>query len=394
MGWVQYRRSIRRVDTRVAEREPGDPGAPAGSVSPRTRGTGGTGGIGGTGGRGGRAASRAGEVQRALTARARAGLAVGVIGILVIFTVRAITPLFGHWSLPNQVQDLLTLSISVIIESLPFVILGVVLSIAVQVWIPDRWITRVLPANPFLRRLVISFIGILLPVCECGNVPLARGLMVKGFTVSESMTFLLAAPILNPITIITTGQAFGFTSWIFFARIIGGFLVANLIGWLYSRHPEQDSLLTPAFAASCRLPDAHSHTETRWQKSVQLFIAEAGAIMPALFVGALIAGFVQVIVPRAVLINLGSNPVWSILAMMVLAFVVSVCSNVDSFFILPFASTFMPGSIVVFLLFGPIVDIKMLTLMRTTFTARVLVQLTVVVGLLSAVIGLVVNYVS
>ena len=80
--------------------------------------------------------------------------------------------------------------------------------------------------------------------------------------------------------------------------------------------------------------------------------------------------------------------------MMVLGFVISVCSNVDSFFILPFASTFMPGSISVFLLFGPIIDVKMLTLMRTTSTARVLVQLTVVVALLSALIGLVVNYVA
>ncbi|MCU1556471.1 MAG: permease [Microbacteriaceae bacterium] len=322
------------------------------------------------------------------------GLVVGVGGIIAVFAVRALTPEIGTWSLPNQLQDLLTLSISVIVESLPFVILGIVLSIVVQVWIPDRWIMRILPANPFLRRGVISFLGIFLPVCECGNVPLARGLIVKGFTVSESMTFLLAAPIVNPITIITTGQAFGFDSWIFVARLVGGFVIANVIGWLFSQHPDQDSLLTDRFAAECRMPDPHEHAQTRWQKSVELFTRESGVIMPALFIGSLVAGLVQVAVPRAVLLNLGSNPVWSILAMMALAFVISVCSNVDSFFILPFASTFMPGSISVFLVFGPIVDIKMLTLMRTTFTAKVLVQLTIVVGLLSALIGLVVNYVA
>ena len=141
------------------------------------------------------------------------GLAIGLVGIAAVFALRALIPALGPWSLPNQLQDLLTLSISVIIESLPFVLLGILLSIVVQVWIPDRWIMRVLPQNPFLRRAVISFLGIFLPVCECGNVPLARGLIVKGFTVSESMTFLLAAPIVNPITIITTGQAFGFDSW-------------------------------------------------------------------------------------------------------------------------------------------------------------------------------------
>ncbi len=320
------------------------------------------------------------------------GLVVGLGGIAAVFVVRALTPVLGPWSLPNRVQDLLTLSISVIIESLPFVILGIVLSILVQVWVPDRWIMRILPRNAFLRRAMISFLGIFLPVCECGNVPLARGLIVKGFTVSESMTFLLAAPIVNPITILTTGQAFGFDSWIFAARLVGGFVIANVIGWLFSKHPDQDSLLTDRFAAECRLPDPHEHDQTRWQKSVELFTRESGVIMPALFIGSLIAGLVQVAVPRSLLLSLGSNPLWSILAMMALAFVISVCSNVDSFFILPFASTFMPGSIAVFLVFGPIIDIKMLALMRTTFRAKVLVQLTVIVGLLSALIGLVVNY--
>lgn len=322
------------------------------------------------------------------------GLAVGVLGILALFTLRGLTPQFGPWSLPNHLQDLLTLSISVIIESFPFVILGILLSTLVQVWIPDHWVMRILPRNGFLRRGVISLLGIFLPVCECGNVPLARGLIAKGLTVSESMTFLLAAPIVNPITILTTGQAFGFDSSIFWARLTGGFIIANVIGWLYSRHPQQQELLTARFAAECRLPASHQHGVTRRQQSVDLFVRECGVIMPALFIGSLVAGLVQVGVPRSILLGLGSNPIWSIVAMMVLAFVISVCSNVDAFFILPFASTFMPGSISTFLIFGPMIDIKMLTLMRTTFTTRVLIQLTVVVGLTSALIGLVVNYVS
>ena len=316
----------------------------------------------------------------------------GVLGILALFALRSATA-EADVSLPNQVQDLLTLAISVIVESMPFVILGILLSILVQEWVPDSWIMRILPRNPFLRRAAISFLGVFLPVCECGNVPLARGLMVKGFSVSESMTFLIAAPIINPITIATTHAAFGWDSGILVARIVGGFAIANLIGWLYSRHHDQDSLLTARFAAECRVPQNHEHGGARVQKSLELFVREAGVIMPALFIGSLVAGAIQVLVPRDVLVSLGSNPLWSVLAMIVLAFVISVCSNVDAFFILPFASTFLPGSIVTFLLFGPIIDIKMLALLRTTFTTRVLVQLTLVVGLSSALIGLVVNFV-
>jgi len=344
---------------------------------------------------GNRVAERKRAASRQAPRRAGLGLLIGVIGIVGMFAVRALTQGLGEWSLPDRLQDLVTLSISVIVESLPFVILGVLLSVVVQVWVPDRWIARILPRNALARRAVISLVGVLLPVCECGNVPLARGLMVKGVAVSDSVAFLLAAPILNPITIVTTGQAFGYDSPIFIARIVGGFLIANLLGWLFSRHPHQDSLLTPGFAAECRVPARHEHGRgARWSRSVELFGHELGTIMPALFIGSIIAGAVQVGVPRSVLLGLGSDPLWSILAMMVLAFVISICSNVDSFFILPFATTFMPGSIAVFLLFGPIVDIKMLSLMRTTFTVRTLVLLTALVGLLSALVGLVVNYVA
>jgi uncharacterized membrane protein YraQ (UPF0718 family) len=318
---------------------------------------------------------------------------VGIGGIAALFAIRAITA-ESAISLPNVAQDILTLAISVIVESLPFVILGIVLSIAVQVWVPERWIDRFLPRSGPGRRLLISLMGVLLPVCECGNVPLARGLMVRGFTVSDSMTFLLAAPILNPITIITTYQAFGWDGYVLVGRIAGGLLIANLVGWLFSRHPDQNRLLTTRFAAECRVKPDHEHEHTRIGDSLSLFAREAGVMMPALFIGSLVAGGIQSLVPRQVLVSLGSDPIWSILALMALAFVVSVCSNVDAFFILPFASTFLPGSIVAFLVFGPVIDIKMLALMRTTFTGRTLGLLTALVALLSLLVGLVVNLVA
>lgn len=320
---------------------------------------------------------------------------VGATTVLAgLVAVRAITAEQLEPGIPNAVQDLLTLSTSVIIESLPFIVLGIVLSVLVQVWIPETWLLRILPNNAWGRRAVVSLFGMFLPVCECGNVPLARGLVRRGFTVPESMTFLIAAPILNPVTIITTHQAFGFDDGILIARLLGGFAIANILGWLFSKHPAPMSLLSGRFAEECRLDDGHGHDRTRREQSLDLFVREASILMPALVIGSLIAGAIQVIVPRDVLVSLGSDPLYSVLAMMVLAFIISVCSNVDSFFILPFASTFLPGSIVTFLVFGPIVDIKMLALMRTTYSTRTLVQLTTIVALLSLALGLVVNVVA
>jgi uncharacterized membrane protein YraQ (UPF0718 family) len=329
------------------------------------------------------------------TRRARArsvGVGVGVAGILALISIRLFAPAELGDVLSDRVQDFITLSVSVVIESLPFVFLGILLSIGVQLFLPEDFLIRRLPRNPVLRRIIVSLLGVLLPVCECGNVPLARGFIQRGLTVGESMTFLLAAPILNPVTIITTYQAFGWDDGILIARIAGGFLVANLIGWVYSRHPHPMSLLTPRFQATC----AHTGTDatSKPRKAARMFAEETSAMLPALFVGSAVAGLIQVAVSRDVLITLGQNPVLSVFALMLLAFVISICSNVDAFFVLSFGSTFMPGAIVAFLVFGPMIDIKMLALMRTTFTVRTLVQLTAIVGLASAAIGLGVNLVA
>ncbi|WP_447950265.1 permease [Microbacterium aurum] len=295
-------------------------------------------------------------------------------------------------SLPTRLQDGLTLSISVLIESLPFVVLGVLLSIVVQVWVPPGVIERWMPRAAWARRAVLSLLGMLIPVCECGNVPFARGLMMRGFGVSETMTFLIAAPIVNPIVIITTHQAFGFDDGILIARLLGGYAVANLIGWLYSRHPDPDALLTDRFRDSCAVSLEAGHDRAgRGQRSLAQFVVELRAVMPALVIGSALAGAVQVLVPRDALLAIGSNPALSIIAMIALAMIVSICSNVDAFFALSFASTFTPGSIVAFLLVGPLVDVKMLALLRTTFRTRVLAGVVVIVVLFAIAVGSVVN---
>ncbi len=315
-----------------------------------------------------------------------------VIGIAVIAALVAIDVFAPHLfraSLPNRLQDGLTLSLSVLFEALPFVILGVLLSIVVQVWLPDGVIERILPRRGWARRAVLSLLGMLIPVCECGNVPFARGLMMRGLGPAEALTFLIAAPIVNPIVILTTQAAFGWDSGILIARIAGGYVVANLIGWIYSRHPSPDALLTERFRNTCELVAHEPGTPTR--RSLAQFLIELRAVMPALIIGSALAGAVQVIVPRDVLLAIGSNPLLSVVAMIALAISVAICSNVDAFFALSFASTFSPGAIVAFLLVGPLVDIKMIALLRTTFSARTLAGIVTIVILFGFALGIGVN---
>lgn len=327
-------------------------------------------------------------------ARTAVFLFLAAVVLVPVLIVRAFMP-SATAGLEGAAQDFFTLSVSVVIESLPFVFLGILISIVVQIWLPEDLLLRRLPARPVLRRLALSFLGILMPVCECGNVPLARGLVSNGLSVAEAMTFLFAAPILNPITIITTQQAFGWDSPVLTARIAGGFLIANLVGWIYARHRQPEQLLTTGFQAACAA-GSHDHghgrgREDRLRRSLELFAHETNAMMPALVIGAALAGLIQVFVSRDALVALGGDVIWSVLALMALAFIVALCSNVDAFFILSFGSTFLPGAIASFLVFGPMIDVKMIALLRTTFTAKTLAALTLIIGACAAVLGWAVN---
>jgi hypothetical protein len=292
--------------------------------------------------------------------------------------------------MPTPLQDFLTFLISIVVEALPFVVLGIMISVVVQVWLPEGWLLRRLPKRRWARQVTISLLGVFVPVCECGNVPLARGLLAQGLSVSESLVFLLSAPVLNPVTIITTQQAFANDLAVLAGRMAGGFVIANVVGWVFMRR-RRDELLQPDFIKTCQI-SRHIH-ERRWVRSLELFRHEASHMLPALLFGAAAAALVQVAVPREILLTLGSNPAWSIAAMLVLAFVISICSNVDAFFALAFKDTFTAGSLVSFLVFGPMIDIKLLSLMRTTYQPKVLMQVSLLVLLMAAAIGLGVNYV-
>ncbi|HWI30155.1 MAG TPA: permease [Microbacterium sp.] len=328
-------------------------------------------------------------------APAAIGLGIGAVVVAALFLIDRFAPQLFPASLPTRAQDGMTLAISVLIESLPFVVLGVLLSIVVQVWVPPGAIERWMPRRAWARRMVLSLLGMLVPVCECGNVPFARGLLMRGFSVPETLTFLIAAPIVNPIVILTTHAAFGWDNGILIARLLGGYAIANLIGWLYSRHPDPDGLLTDRFRATCdivlRQAQEPGETGGRGRRSLAQFIIELRAVMPALVIGSAIAGAVQVLIPRDTLLAIGSNPVLSIATMTALAMTVAICSNVDAFFALSFGSTFSPGSLVVFLLVGPLIDVKMLALMRTTFTTRALAGVVTIVLLAAFAIGIGVN---
>jgi uncharacterized membrane protein YraQ (UPF0718 family) len=340
-----------------------------------------------------------------------------------------------------------TLFLSLLVEALPFLLIGVLFSSVLLIFIDEAKLVSILPRNPALGALAGSALGFLFPVCECGNVPVARRLLVQGIPAPVAVGFLLAAPTINPVVIWATWTAFRDRPELVVLRVLCSLAIATVAGWTFSAQKDMRPLLNPALARSMlraremsgieratmerkgggspllsgtywlgqssaqpvegslqtlqalaterpALPNGKRSID--WGQKLPLFldnvVRELRELGGVLVIGSAIAAFIQVAVPREAIVSLGQGPVTSILAMMLLAATISICSTVDSFFALSFAGTFTSGSLLAFLIFGPTIDLKAVGLMLSIFKARTVAYLFVIAGLMSFLFALIVNY--
>ncbi len=293
-------------------------------------------------------------------------------------------------NIATTLQDFLTLTLGIIVGALPFIIFGTLIATAIQLFVSPRRLVSILPRNTFGRRIALSFIGIAMPVCECGNIPVARTLIARGVNPHEAIIFLLAAPSINIVTFVVTWEAFGFNTWMAILRVIATFVVANITALVVAKIIPADKLLTSSFAAMCK---NSSQTHLSLARASSFFRTEMWLIARMLVFGAMIAAASQTFIPQEIMTTVGSDIFLSVLVMLALAFIISICSSVDAFFALAYAGTFSLGSLLAFLVAGPMVDIKMIALMKTTFTVRALAVITSSVLILTFIIGIGTSYV-
>lgn len=283
-------------------------------------------------------------------------------------------------------QDFLTLTLSVIVEATPFLILGIVASALIRRFLPPDRLVKILPGRPFLRRLTLSITGMALPVCECGNVPVARSLMAHGLKPSDVISFLFAAPILNPITIIATMTAFSMEPRMVWWRAIFALIIVQITAFIVS-FMKDDNIINPEFKDYC----AHNKDRSNLKSLFSDSRNEFWQLFTMLTIGALIAAGTQMFVPRSIINVIGGDIFMSVIAMVGLGFVISICSSIDAFFALAYVRTFTTGSILAFLLAGPMVDIKLIMLMKTTFKLRFIFTVMTIIFALSILAGVGVN---
>lgn len=281
-----------------------------------------------------------------------------------------------------------TIFLSMLMEAIPFVLLGVLASGFIQIFVTERWIARVMPKNRLLASVAGCCLGLFFPACECGIVPITRRLLGKGVPLNAGIAFMLTGPIVNPIVLFSTYIAFG-NDW----RMVGiragmafavALAVSLLLGLLYPQAPlritREQLLGRQAFdpAAAAQQPDP---LPKRLYQVFSHAIDEFFSVGKYLVAGALIAASIQTFVPTSALLRLGGSPLTASLVMIGLAFTMSLCSEADAFIASSFRSTFSIGSLSAFLVFGPMIDIKNTLMLLGAFRTKfVLVMIALITG--------------
>jgi uncharacterized protein len=261
--------------------------------------------------------------------------------------------------LPN----LLLVFVSLLVEAMPFVLVGALVSAAIEVLVPASAFAKIAALPRLLQLPAAAAAGVAFPVCECGSVPVARRLARKGLTPGAAVTFMLAAPIVNPVVVASTFVAYRGREALgvmVVGRLALGFLVAIAAGWVIG-----------AMSGEALLREGRGGREPEEERSrvSQLFAHLAGDVVfmgRFLVVGAAIAAAIQTFVPQTFVDSVASTPVLGLAAMMALAFVMSLCSESDAFVAASFTA-FGPSAQLAFLVFGPMVDLKLGALYLGTF---------------------------
>ena len=292
--------------------------------------------------------------------------------------------------LPSSVLQTGAIFLSIIIEALPFVLIGSIVSGLIEVYITPDKVYEFLPRNRWGRIFFGTFVGILFPSCECGIVPIINRFLEKKVPSYTAVPFLVTAPVINPIVLFATYSAFGNSFHVALLRALGSIVVAVILG-IFLGFFWQEPIQKENRLAS----HEHDFSHLRPAKKVfQVFIQAIDEFFDMgryLVFGCLFAAIVQVYVPTRILTSISASPVLAILLLMFLAFLLSLCSEADAFIGASLLSSFGLAPVLAFLVIGPILDIKNLLMMKHYLKANFIWQfmgiVTVFVLLYSYMIG-------
>lgn len=302
----------------------------------------------------------------------------------VISLLLVVVPIFTeirYLTLPNSFKQFNTIFLSILIEAIPFVLIGVLIAGFIQIFINEEHIRAWIPKNKVSAVFMSCVVGALFPACECGIVPIVRRLIGKGVPLYAGIGFLLTGPLINPIVILSTYMAFGNDIEMALLRMGVGFVAALLIALIVSFLYSSNQLKRKnEFGSSIGKNNKKQPITTRLYDMMKHSIDEFFDMSKYLIIGALVAALLQTYISAQSLLIFGDGLVQSTIVMMGLAYFLSLCSEADAFIGASFKNLFPSTSILAFLIYGPMIDLKNTIMLLGVFKMKFVLVLFILIS--------------
>jgi uncharacterized membrane protein YraQ (UPF0718 family) len=263
--------------------------------------------------------------------------------------------------------------LSVLLEGVPFILIGTLLSGIIDEFLPSRVMVRFLPRNAFFGICLSGAMGLVFPMCECGVVPVVRRLINKGLPVSNAIAYMLGAPIVNLIVLVSTYVAFRGQNPMEFTllRLGLGYFVAVIVA-LAVHHLPQHLLLRRGVLSEVATPNTRIGTErlpVRAGKALRVAVADFLDVMVFFILGVMVSALFSTSLNQELIMPLALNDWVATFSLMVFAAILSLCSTSDAFIAATLIS-FPAAAKLAFLVFGPMFDLKLLFIYGVVFRKR------------------------
>ncbi|GAE25439.1 possible permease [Halalkalibacter wakoensis JCM 9140] len=316
------------------------------------------------------------------------GFVLLLLFLILFFNIESFKSERYGFTVPDAWLNVNTIFLGIVIEAVPFILLGVFVSALIQIYVKEDIIHKYLPKNAYAALLPAAILGAIFPICECAIVPIVRRLIKKGMPLHVGVVFLVAAPILNPVVAASTFFAFRTDLTVLYARMGLAFVLSIIIGgilYLVFKNRDQLKWTKEEFVGRQVVLETSATAPRKMNRFKQTLYHAADEFFlmgKFLILGAFIAALFQTFLDRSLLQAIGSNEFSSTAVMMAFAFLLSLCSEADAFVAASFGSTFTTGSIIAFLVYGPMLDLKNTIMLFAFFKAKfVLVFIAVVTAI-------------
>jgi uncharacterized membrane protein YraQ (UPF0718 family) len=318
---------------------------------------------------------------------------------IVLFLAACFVFILGRSPAWRGIVDNIAINfLAIILEAMPFMLIGSLAGGLIEVFVPAAFIDRVLRRRPLRAILLAGVFGFVVPVCECAIVPVVRRLLGKGVPLGAAVTFLLAGPIVNPLVLWSTAVAYSYEWSMVGLRLGGGYLIAVVIGLataaVFRRGNGLKAQLPPEPFAACGCSHDLGQDGQPLARRLYHAVEHAGddffSVGRFLIIGALVAAVLRSSVSLDTFTLMAAAPWLAILAMMALAVLLNLCSEADAFIAVTFRELLPASSQLAFMLLGPMFDLKLLLMYVAVFDKKLILWLCLTVPLLvfTATMGL------